>query len=104
MARALLKRADALNCDFIATGHYASIRQHENGRYVISKGIDASKDQSYVLWGLQQDLLCRTILPLGTYHKTNIRKMAIDFGYPELAKKAESYEICFVPDNNYRDF
>jgi len=102
--RALLKRADALNCDFIATGHYASIRQHENGRYVISKGIDASKDQSYVLWGLQQDLLCRTILPLGTYHKTNIRKMAIDFGYPELAKKAESYEICFVPDNNYRDF
>lgn len=102
--RALLKRADALNCDFIATGHYASIRQHENGRYVISKGIDATKDQSYVLWGLQQDLLCRTILPLGTYHKTDIRKMAIDFGYPELAKKAESYEICFVPDNNYRDF
>lgn len=102
--RALLKRANALNCDFIATGHYASIRQHENGRYVISKGIDATKDQSYVLWGLQQDLLCRTILPLGTYHKTDIRKMAIDFGYPELAKKAESYEICFVPDNNYRDF
>jgi len=102
--RALLKRADALNCDFIATGHYASIRQHENGRYVISKGIDATKDQSYVLWGLQQDLLRRTILPLGTYHKTDIRKMAVDFGYPALAKKAESYEICFVPDNNYRDF
>jgi tRNA-specific 2-thiouridylase len=102
--RALLKRADALNCDFIATGHYASIRQHENRRYVISKGIDATKDQSYVLWGLQQDLLRRTILPLGTYHKTDIRKMAVDFGYPALAKKAESYEICFVPDNNYRDF
>lgn len=102
--RALLKRADALNCDFIATGHYASINQHTNGRYVISKGIDAFKDQSYVLWGLQQDLLCRTILPLGTYHKTDIRKMATSFGYPELAKKAESYEICFVPDNNYRDF
>ena len=102
--RALLKKADALNCDFIATGHYASIRKHKNERYVISKGIDATKDQSYVLWGLQQDLLRRTILPLGTYHKTDIRKMAIDFGYPELAKKAESYEICFVPDNNYRDF
>ncbi len=102
--RALLKRADALNCDFIATGHYASIRQHENGRYVISKGIDATKDQSYVLWGLQQDLLRRTILPLGNYHKTDIRKLAVDFGYPALAKKAESYEICFVPDNNYRDF
>jgi tRNA-specific 2-thiouridylase len=102
--RALLKRADALGCDYIATGHYASIRQHDNGRYVISKGKDDTKDQSYVLWGLQQDLLSRTILPLGTYHKTAIRDMARDFGYPELAKKAESYEICFVPDNDYRGF
>jgi tRNA-specific 2-thiouridylase len=57
-----------------------------------------------VLWGLQQDLLKRTILPLGTYRKTEIRQMAIDFGYPELAKKNESYEICFVPDNDYRGF
>jgi tRNA-specific 2-thiouridylase len=57
-----------------------------------------------VLWGLQQDLLSRTLLPLGTYHKTAIRQMAHDFGYPELAKKAESYEICFVPDNDYRGF
>ena len=102
--RALLKRADALGCDYIATGHYASIRQHTNGRYVISKGIDATKDQSYVLWGLQQDLLSRTLLPLGTYHKTEIRQMAHDLGYPELAKKSESYEICFVPDNDYRGF
>lgn len=102
--RALLKRADALGCEFIATGHYASIRQHDNGRFVTSKGIDATKDQSYVLWGLQQDLLSRTILPLGSYHKTAIRNMARDFGYPELAKKAESYEICFVPDNDYRGF
>lgn len=102
--RALLKRADALNCDFIATGHYANICKHQNDKYVISKGIDASKDQSYVLWGLQQDLLSRTLLPLGKYHKTDIRKMAMDFGYPELAKKAESYEICFVPDNDYRGF
>ncbi len=102
--RALLKRADALNCDFIATGHYASVYQHTNGRYVIQKGKDATKDQSYVLWGLQQDLLSRTILPLGKYHKTEIRQMAFDLGYPELAKKAESYEICFVPDNDYRGF
>jgi tRNA-specific 2-thiouridylase len=57
-----------------------------------------------VLWGLQQDLLSRTLLPLGTYHKTEIRQMAHDFGYPELAKKSESYEICFVPDNDYRGF
>lgn len=102
--RALLKRADALGCDFIATGHYAKIRQHDNGRYVVSKAIDDTKDQSYVLWGLQQDLLSRTLLPLGPYRKTEIRQMAHDYGYPELAKKSESYEICFVPDNDYRGF
>jgi tRNA-specific 2-thiouridylase len=102
--RALLKRADMMNCDFIATGHYAKIQQHSNGRYFISKGVDETKDQSYVLWGLQQDLLSRTLLPLGGYRKTEIRQMAHDYGYPELAKKAESYEICFVPDNDYRGF
>ena len=102
--RALLKRANALNCDFIATGHYANIYQAENGRYTISKGLDETKDQSYVLWGLDQELLSRTIMPLGKYRKTAIRQMAHDFGYPELAKKSESYEICFVPDNDYRGF
>jgi tRNA-specific 2-thiouridylase len=102
--RALLKRADAMDCAFIATGHYAKVRQFDNGRHVISKGLDETKDQSYVLWGLQQDLLSRTILPLGKYRKTEIRQMAHDFGYPELAKKSESYEICFVPDNDYRGF
>ncbi|MEI6950282.1 tRNA 2-thiouridine(34) synthase MnmA [Paraflavisolibacter sp. H34] len=102
--RALLKRADALGCDFIATGHYASVYQHQNGRFVITKGVDETKDQSYVLWGLEQDLLSRTLLPLGGYRKTEIRQMAHDFGYPELAKKSESYEICFVPDNDYRGF
>jgi tRNA-specific 2-thiouridylase len=102
--RALLKRADALGCEFIATGHYAQVRQHDNGRFFISKGVDETKDQSYVLWGLQQDLLSRTLLPLGPFRKTEIRQMAHDFGYPELAKKSESYEICFVPDNDYRGF
>jgi tRNA-specific 2-thiouridylase len=101
--RALLKRANALDCEFIATGHYAKIRE-ENQRHIISKAVDQTKDQSYVLWGLQQDLLSRTILPLGGYRKTEIRQMAHDFGYPELAKKSESYEICFVPDNDYRGF
>ncbi|MDB5246716.1 MAG: mnmA [Segetibacter sp.] len=102
--RALLKRANALGCDYIATGHYAKVRMHDNGRYVISKGKDETKDQSYVLWGLDQELLSRTIMPLGVYHKTEIRQMAHDMGYPELAKKSESYEICFVPDNDYRGF
>jgi tRNA-specific 2-thiouridylase len=102
--KALLKRADALDCEFIATGHYAQVHQHENDRYFIRKGLDATKDQSYALWGLQQDLLKRTMLPLGKFRKTEIRKMAFDFGYPELATKNESYEICFIPDNDYRGF
>ncbi len=102
--RALLKRADALGCEFIATGHYANVHQHSNGRFFVSRGVDEQKDQSYVLWGLQQDLLSRTLLPLGTYRKPEIRKIAMDYGYPELASKSESYEICFVPDNDYRGF
>jgi len=100
---ALLKRADMLDCEFIATGHYARIRL-ENNRYVISKGLDQSKDQSYVLWGLTQESLKRTIFPLQNYQKSEIRKMAIDNGYGDLATKSESYEICFVPDNDYRSF
>ncbi|GAB4221694.1 MAG: tRNA 2-thiouridine(34) synthase MnmA [Salibacteraceae bacterium] len=100
---ALLRRADQLNCEFIATGHYASINT-ENGRYYVSKGKDRNKDQSYVLWGLSQEALKRTILPLGEFTKPEIRQMAAEQGFNELAKKNESYEICFVPDNDYRGF
>ena len=100
---ALLKRADQLNCDFIATGHYAQVRL-ENGRYVISKGLDEAKDQSYVLWGLSQESLKRTMFPLGKFRKSEIRDMAMKAGYEELAKKSESYEICFIPENDYRAF
>jgi len=100
---ALLRRADKLSCDFIATGHYANVRS-ENGRYIISKGKDDNKDQSYALWGVSQESLSRTILPLGQLHKTEIRKMAIERGFDDLVKKPESYEICFVPDNDYRGF
>ncbi len=100
---ALLKRADKLGCQYIATGHYANIRQ-ENGRYVISKGKDHHKDQSYVLWGVSQDNLARTLLPLGNLLKSEIRQMAMERGFVELVKKSESYEICFIPDNDYRSF
>ena len=100
---ALLKRADMLGCEFIATGHYAQIRK-ENGRYVVSKGLDKSKDQSYVLWGVKQECLNRTIFPMGKFHKKDIKQMAIDRGYKALAAKSESYEICFIPDNDYRSF
>ena len=66
---ALLKKADLLNCDYIATGHYAGLR-FENGRYIITKGIDELKDQSYVLWGLSQENLSRTLFPLGGFKKS----------------------------------
>lgn len=100
---ALLKRANQLDCDLIATGHYAQVRA-ENNRYIVSKGLDENKDQSYVLWGLTQQSLARTTFPLGKFRKTEIRQMALDMGYDELVKKSESYEICFVPDNDYRGF
>lgn len=100
---ALLKRAKDLGCDYIATGHYANIRE-ENDRYIISKGKDHNKDQSYALWGVSQENLKHTIFPLGKYHKPEIRQMAHDFGLLNVANKKDSYEICFVPDNDYRRF
>ena len=99
----LLKRADALDCEFIATGHYAKIKE-ANGRKFITKGKDERKDQSYVLWGLSQECLDRSQFPLGGFTKPEVRKMAFDWGYTDLSKKGESYEICFVPDNDYRGF
>lgn len=101
---ALLKRADMLDCEFIATGHYAQMNKTDEGRYYVSKGLDENKDQSYVLWGLSQKSMARTLFPLGHFHKPEIKQMAIDRGYHELAAKSESYEICFVPDNDYRGF
>jgi tRNA-specific 2-thiouridylase len=100
---ALLRRADQLDCEFMATGHYANVR-HQDGRYVISKGKDQLKDQSYALWGISQKNLGRTRYPLGSLTKTEIREMAADRGFVELISKPESYEICFVPDNDYRGF
>lgn len=100
---ALLKRADMIGCDYIATGHYAKIRL-ENGRYVLSRGRDTNKDQTYVLWGLTQDVLARTIFPLSTYTKQEVREMAKKEGFDYLVKKSESYDICFIPDNDYRKF
>ena len=99
----LLRRADQLDCEFIATGHYAKIRL-ENERYIVSRGKDLQKDQSYALWGISQESLSRTIFPLGDLHKTDIKALALQKGLFELASKSESYEICFVPDNDYRGF
>ncbi len=100
---ALLRRADDLDCSYIATGHYAQVRK-ENGRFIISRGLDLNKDQSYALWGLPQEQLARTIFPLGQYEKPEIRDMASKFGLTSVAQKPDSYEICFIPDNDYRRF
>tara|TARA_B100000945_G_scaffold62965_1_gene47031 strand:+ start:1263 stop:2408 length:1146 start_codon:yes stop_codon:yes gene_type:complete len=100
---ALLKRAKNLDCNYIATGHYAKVRS-ENDRYIVSKGIDKKKDQSYALWGISQKNLSQTIFPLGELNKEEIKKIAIKNGYKNLVDKSESYEICFVPDDDYRGF
>ncbi|MDX1672615.1 MAG: tRNA 2-thiouridine(34) synthase MnmA [Balneolaceae bacterium] len=100
---ALLRRADNLGCDYIATGHYANVRE-ENGRYVISRGLDPRKDQSYALWGVAQKHLARTIFPLGRYRKSEIRELAEEFGLMKVADKPDSYEICFIPDDDYHRF
>jgi tRNA-specific 2-thiouridylase len=98
-----MKRADSLGCDFIATGHYANIRT-ENGRHIISRGVDHDKDQSYALWGVKQEHLSRTRFPVGQFRKTEIREYAHEHGLLNVASKKDSYEICFVPDNDYRGF
>ena len=98
---ALMKRADALGCDWIATGHYARVRERA-GRWVVSRGVDGTKDQSYVLWGVAQEHLARTLFPLGDMPKTEIRRLAAEMGFDHVAGKKDSYEICFVPDDDYR--
>ncbi|MBK6545813.1 MAG: tRNA 2-thiouridine(34) synthase MnmA [Saprospiraceae bacterium] len=100
---ALLRRADSLDCEFIATGHYARIHSNDDS-YYISKAKDLNKDQSYVLWGLSQECIKRSKFPLSEFLKPEVRAIAFDRGYSDLSKKAESYEICFVPDNDYRGF
>ena len=100
----LLDKAGALNAGFIATGHYARIeRDRATLRYLLRKGVDPAKDQSYFLYALTQQQLSQTLLPLGVFNKDRIREMAGDLGLP-VASKAESQEICFIPDGDYADF
>lgn len=102
---ALLKRADALGCEYIATGHYAIIKKSEgSGKHYLYRGNDPTKNQSYVLWGLTHDILARTILPVGDLEKSKLREMALERGFEDIVAKSESYEICFIPDNDYRGF
>ena len=100
----LIAKASALGADYIATGHYARVRRDDQtGRYVVSRGHDASKDQSYALWGLAQESLSRTLFPLAGMTKTESRALGEKLGLPNM-QKPESFEICFIPDNNYERF
>ena len=100
----MIRKSVKLGADFIATGHYARVRIDDGTkRYVVSRGKDTQKDQSYALWGLTQDSLARTIFPLAELTKPESRLIAERFGL-QTAAKGESYEICFVTDNNYERF
>lgn len=99
----MIRIADELNCDHIATGHYAQIRERD-GHLYLTNAVDTQKDQTYFLWMLTEDNLRRTIFPLGGLTKEQVREIAHQHGYEALAKKRESQEICFIPDDDYRSF
>jgi len=98
------EKAKELNCDYIATGHYAKIKKHgETGRYCVEMSAAASKDQTYVLYNLTQEQLEHTLMPCGEYTKEEIRDIAEKIGL-KVANKPDSMEICFIPDNDYVGF
>ena len=101
--RLLLDKADQLGANYIATGHYIQILEEE-GIFYIHKGDDPAKDQSYFLWNLNQEILSRTLTPLGAFTKPEVREMATDFGHKKVASKKESMGICFLDGMDYRDF
>ncbi|MFC1942139.1 tRNA 2-thiouridine(34) synthase MnmA [Chloroflexota bacterium] len=100
----LLEKAKGLGADFIATGHHARIEPDENnGTYLLKKGFDAHKDQSYFLYPVIQEQLKHTLFPIGDLTKDKVRQIAADMNLP-VASRPESQEICFIPDNVYPEF
>lgn len=98
----LIRRAELMDADVVATGHYARIHEHE-GEYSLLAGIDPLKDQSYVLYTLTQDQLSKLSLPIGDYSKDQIREVARELGL-SIADKPDSQDICFIPDGDYNRF
>jgi tRNA-specific 2-thiouridylase len=94
--RDLLRKADAIDARWIATGHYAQVRDG-----VLHRGLDPAKDQSYFLWGIERAVLSRMILPVGSQTKAETRTIAHELGLELIAEKAESQDICFVPDGDH---
>jgi tRNA-specific 2-thiouridylase len=100
----LIRKSESLGASLIATGHYARVRFDElSRRFILSRGTDREKDQSYALWGLTQESLSKTLFPLSGMTKSEARSLAVEMGLPT-ASKGESFEICFIPDNNYERF
>ena len=100
----MLEIAKEEGFDYIVTGHYARVcYDEESGRYLLKKGIDENKDQSYVLYSLTQDVLSRLKLPLGELSKDRVRELATEFALDN-AQKKDSQDICFVTDGKYADF
>lgn len=95
----LYERAKTLGCDYIVTGHYARIEE-ENGKFVLKKALDETKDQSYVLYSMTQDQLVHTMFPIGSMQKTEVRAIAEESGFVN-ADKPDSQDICFVPNGDY---
>ena len=98
----MLHKAQELDIDYVATGHYARIEK-QGDRYILKKAVDLSKDQSYVLYSLTQEQLKMTKFPLGNYTKQQVREIAEENGFVN-ARKHESQDICFVPDGDYSKF
>ena len=98
----LMNRAAALQAAYVATGHYAKI-EHTGDGWVLKKGVDTAKDQSYVLFGMGQEALARTLMPVGAYAKQAIRDMALDAGFIN-AEKPDSQDICFIPLGDYKAY
>lgn len=100
----LLRRARDLNCDYIVTGHYASVRYDEgSGRWLLVKAADRSKDQTYFLYMLSQEQLAGTLFPVGELTKQEVRELAESNGFVT-SRKHDSQDICFVPDGDYVGF
>ena len=99
----LMKRAMAMDADYIATGHYARSVYDSNGDPTLLKAVDPTKDQSYVLFGLGPEQLRRLLLPVGWYTKADLRKLAREANL-DIADKPDSQDICFIPSGDYRHF
>ncbi|MFN3412353.1 MAG: argininosuccinate synthase domain-containing protein, partial [Exilispira sp.] len=90
--------------DFLATGHYAKIYKDENQRFFIKKAFDKDKDQSYFLWQINRLILKDIIFPLGNIKKSEIKSILLQSGFHEIAKKVESFDICFVNEQSYKRY